>query len=98
MWAPPREVEPTVVTMPAWSPSPTVNRSLDGLYERELIVVFDCPRRWYGLGLMRSSERIKRASGCTCLKLLTVHMRIERFNAGHLAAMFECGQITAILH
>jgi hypothetical protein len=45
-----------------------------------------------------SPERLGQASVATLRKLLTLHVRKERFCEGHLAAMFEEGHILAILH
>jgi hypothetical protein len=91
------KVEDGALTLPFWTPSPVVERFLAGLNERGLIVNFDWPRWWHGRGLARDPARIGHAGARTCLKLLTLHVRADRFTEGHLAAMFESGQIVAIL-
>jgi hypothetical protein len=40
---------------------------------------------------------LETANLLTLRKLLTVHVRKDRFVEGHLARMLECGHITAIL-
>ena len=44
-----------------------------------------------------SPEKVERADAATVLKLLTTHVRADRFCEGHLAAMFESGHIVALL-
>jgi ADP-ribosyl-[dinitrogen reductase] hydrolase len=59
------------------------------------------PFRWMdwveGEQLVERSDLLNRASLQTLRKLLTAHVRADRFNEGHLAAMFESGQIAMIL-
>jgi hypothetical protein len=44
-----------------------------------------------------SPEKVERADAVTIQKLLTTHVRADRFCAGHLAAMFKNGHIVALL-
>ena len=44
-----------------------------------------------------SPEKIKSADVVTVQKLLTTHVRKDRFCDGHLASMFENGHIVALL-
>lgn len=41
---------------------------------------------------------MKKATLKTCIKLLTLHARKERFVDGHFASMVQSGHITAILY
>jgi hypothetical protein len=43
-------------------------------------------------------KRLESASLSEVEKLLTTHARQDRFCSGHIAAMAECGHLTAILH
>jgi hypothetical protein len=44
-----------------------------------------------------SSCKVEQADATTILKLLTTHVRADRFCEGHMAAMFENGHIVALL-
>lgn len=44
-----------------------------------------------------SPQKVERADAATVLKLLTTHVRADRFCDGHLAAMFESGHVVALL-
>jgi hypothetical protein len=44
-----------------------------------------------------SPEKVEQADATTILKLLTTHVRADRFCEGHLAATFENGHIVALL-
>ena len=46
---------------------------------------------------VKSPERIDAADIKTIRKLLTTHVRKERFREGHLAEMFESGHVVALL-
>lgn len=42
-------------------------------------------------------EKLKSADLATIQKLLTTHVRLDRFNGGHFAEMIENGHIVAVL-
>ena len=46
---------------------------------------------------IESREMVESADAVTIQKLLTTHVRADRFCEGHLASMFENGHIVAIL-
>lgn len=94
VWPPKEE---GFATLPMWVANPTVMRFIEGLYERDLIVPFDWPNWAYGRLLMTEPHRIPKATARTCLRLLTMHVRAERFNEGHLASTFDNGQMATIL-
>lgn len=50
-----------------------------------------------GERLVDHPELLRRANLQTLRKLLTAHVRVDRFSEGHLAAMFESGPIAMIL-
>lgn len=47
--------------------------------------------------LMDRRTLLQKASLQTLRKLLTAHVRADRFSEGHLAAVFESGHITMIM-
>lgn len=47
---------------------------------------------------VESPDAIESADAVTIQKLLTTHVRADRFCEGHLASMFESGHILALLH
>jgi hypothetical protein len=58
---------------------------------------FDWMNWWEGEQLVNNPALLKKASQQTLRKLLTAHVRADRFSEGHLAAMFEAGHIVMIL-
>lgn len=72
---------------------------LDALHATKLLVVFDWPA-WQAEAkrLEREPVALQQADLLTLRKLLTVHVRKERFVEGHLAHVLENGHLAAILH
>lgn len=58
---------------------------------------FDWMRWWEGEQLVDNPVLLQKASLQTLRKLLTAHVRADRFSEGHLAAMFESGHMVRIL-
>ena len=83
--------------LPIWIPSDSMRDFIQGLYDRGLMMNFDWTAWEYGRDLAGDFDRIARSNAQTCLKLLTAHVRSDRFVEGHLAAELKGGGITAIL-
>jgi hypothetical protein len=68
------------------------------LYEQRIVIPFDWPS-WQEEAFRYHSDpdALETADLLTLSKLLTTHVRKDRFAEGHLASMLECGHITAIL-
>jgi hypothetical protein len=68
------------------------------LYDRQVVFSFDWPS-WQDEAerLFNEPGALAAADLLTLRKLLTTHVRKERFSEGHLAHMLESGHITAIL-
>jgi hypothetical protein len=83
---------------PFYSVSDEVLDFLDVLDRHHFIFPFDWPR-WQAEGeaYVSDPDALERADLQTLRKLLTMHTRIDRFNEGYLAHIFESGHITAIL-
>jgi hypothetical protein len=62
-----------------------------------VLLGFDWSNWRLGRDLFRHPERIARATLGTICKLITLHIRADRFSCGHLAAMCRNGQVPAIL-
>ena len=84
---------------PFYVRSPIVTEFVGGLDEKGLVVPFDWPA-WSDTAdsYIRNPESLLDASADVCIKLLTLHIRADRFTEGHLAQMLESGHITAILN
>jgi ADP-ribosyl-[dinitrogen reductase] hydrolase len=84
---------------PYFSFSPEVDEFIDALHRQGMIIPFDWTSwRKEAECYQTDSEALETADLLTLRKLLTVHVRAERFAEGHLASVFESGHITAILH
>ena len=91
-------------------PEGDTNRFPYYTYSKEVLEFWRAPRengfmidfRWSAWQenaerLYENPELLKTADLDTLRKLLTTHVRKERFSEGHFAGMIRCGQIKAIL-
>jgi hypothetical protein len=78
--------------------SPEVDGFIRTLNEQNVLVPFDWTS-WQGEAQRYRSdpEALAEADLLTLRRLLTTHIRADRFVEGHLASMLESGHITAIL-
>lgn len=78
--------------------NPTVKQFQRALYDHGCIRDFDWGT-WQpkAVRIFENPGLIQKAQMRTCIKLLTLHIRRERFVDGHLAEMLRSGHITAIL-
>lgn len=74
-----------------------VNEFINILYSEEFIIPFDWSAWDEGIKFIEQPDLLESADFTTLKKLLTVHIRQERFCSGHLAAMIDQGHILAIL-
>ena len=77
---------------------PAVYKFIDACYKNGMVLSFD----WGAWSkeahrYMRDPQLVMFASLNTCMKLLTTHLRAERFCDGHLGEVLRSGHITAIL-
>ena len=84
--------------LPFYTYSDSVSRFIQTVYDAGIVEQFDWPK-WQTKAerLVLDPKAIESASLGTLRKLLTTHVRKDRFCEGHLAAMFENGHILAIL-
>lgn len=85
-------------TFPYFSYHPDVRAFISALDKKNVLFSFD----WTSWGdearrYQLDSDALARADLLTLRKLLTTHVRADRFTEGHLAAMLESGHIVAIL-
>lgn len=99
-WNPPRNEDGTAVISldNMWRLSEQAQEFTAALYENGWIADFDWPS-WQdeAVKYVGSAEKMASADLETIRRLLTTHVRKDRFCDGHLAAMFENGHITALL-
>jgi Family of unknown function (DUF6508) len=80
-----------------WSPSKEVDDFLKGLNVHGLIVDFD----WSNWNRLEHYKARPDAVGSApledCLKLLTAHVRADRFVEGHFASTLESGELQRLL-
>ena len=83
---------------PAFDFSDDAGQFIDCLYHNNWVVPFDWPS-WNEEAerLFNSPELLERADLETLRKLLTLHVRRDRFCEGHLSEMFDTGHLTMIL-
>jgi len=78
--------------------SSEVNQFVDVLYKHNFIIVFDHPS-WQAEAkkYIEDPKLLESADILTLRKLLTLHIRKERFCSGHLVAMIDTGHLVNIL-
>ena len=83
---------------PYYSMSREVMDFIEALSDQEIIFSFDWPS-WQEEAVQYVSDpgAVEQADLLTLRKLLTLHVRKDRFVEGHLAHMLEDGHITAVL-
>ena len=83
---------------PYFAANEDVGRFIQVLYEDGWVEPFDWSK-WQpqGEALYRDRSALARASLSTLRRLLTLHLRKDRFCEGHLAGMLAEGHIVAIL-
>ena len=71
---------------------------VQALYAQQVVFSFDWPS-WQEEAerFVADPEALETADLLTLRKLLTTHVRKDRFVEGHLASVLECGHIVAIL-
>jgi hypothetical protein len=84
--------------MPYFVYAPALQELVQELYDGGWIQDFDWPS-WQGEAerYYEHPELVGRARFRTLVRLLTTHVRKDRFCEGHLAAMVEGGHVAAIL-
>jgi hypothetical protein len=83
---------------PAFLSSSQVNDFVQTLYQQGIIIVFDWTSwREQAQCYQADPGSLAQADLLTLRKLLTTHVRSDRFLEGHLASVLESGLVTAIL-
>jgi ADP-ribosyl-[dinitrogen reductase] hydrolase len=84
-------------SLPYYNYSSEVLNFLRVLGEHNFIIRFPWPDWEEGKRLIGNPELLQRSNLLTLQKLMTKHVRADRFSEGHLAQMFETGEIVMIL-
>ena len=92
------EVRPEVSRLDPYVYAPEAARFSQALYQEDFVVQFNWSA-WSdeAAKYVENPSRLEAADLETLQKLLTCHVRAERFVSGHLAQMIEKGHILAIL-
>ncbi|MDD1443610.1 ADP-ribosylglycohydrolase family protein [Dolichospermum sp. ST_sed3] len=83
--------------MPYYNYTSEVSDFMAALYQHGFIRSFNWANWEEGKRLLDDPALLQKSSFQTIRKLLTAHVRTERFSEGHLAHLFETGQIVMIL-
>ena len=83
---------------PYFAFSPEVERFIHALYQQSIIFPFDW-RSWSDEAKLYQSDpdALEASDLLTLRKLLTAHVRADRFVEGHLAGLLQSGYVTVIL-
>jgi hypothetical protein len=97
-WIESKQGSDEIFSTPWVSYSPEVEKFIKACYEDKVILGF----RWPAWGekaeaFYRNPGLLEKASLLTLRRLLTFHLRKDRFCDGHLLDMFESGHIARIL-
>jgi hypothetical protein len=84
-------------SFPYYTLSKDASRFRKALHDLGFIRPFDWGSWHEGVRYMHDPEALASADLDTLCKLLTAHLRQERFCDGHLASMYKCGHLTGIL-
>jgi len=77
---------------------PAVYKFIDACYENGMVLSFDWGAWSHKARRYMTDPQLVMSCGLnTCKKLLTTHLRAERFCDGHLQEVLRSGHITAIL-
>ena len=96
-WHSSEQFDENTLTFPYYEYSSSVGSFLATLYEEEFIYPFDWVNWDYGRKLSRDPKLLQKANLLSLRKLITAHVRQDRFCEGHLANAFRDGQIVRIL-
>ena len=93
------EVNLDVSLLNPYSYAPEVDQFIQALYQEGLVIQFDWTI-WQQQAeeFINHPERVKTADLVTIQKLLTTHVRAERFCSGHLAHTIQTGPLLVILN
>ena len=83
---------------PHFAFSPEVDEFVAALYQQNIIIPFDW-RSWSeeAKRYQADPDALEASDLLTLRKLLTAHVRADRFVEGRLAGLFQSGHLTAIL-
>ena len=77
--------------------SDLLRKFIRGVHERNIIIDFDWVEWKDTVPFFENPELVKNISMTDCRKMLTAHVRANRFVGGYLAYSIEAGEVTSIL-
>ena len=87
-----------IIMMPFPVYDSIVDEFVQALYDHGFVQNFDWPGWEEAQAYVERPELLASADLETCIKLLSTHVRKERFCDGHLAEMITTGHLLAVLH
>jgi len=96
-WHTSRNNDENDLTLPCYEYSELVGKFIQTLYDEGFIYPFDWSKWNYGIKLSQNNELMQKANLLNLRKLVTAHVRQDRFCEGHLASLLENGIIVKIL-
>ncbi len=96
-WHPSDQIDENTSTFPCYEYSNSVSKFLSTLYDEGFIYPFDWGGWNYGVKLSRNPELLQKANLLTLRKIITAHIRQDRFCEGHLASVFKNGLVVCFL-
>lgn len=96
-WHSSKQIDENTLTFPYYEYSTSVSKFLQTLYAEGFIYPFDWGSWDYGVKLSRNPELVQKANLLTLRKLMTAHVRQDRFCEGHLASVFKNGLVVCLL-
>ena len=97
-WHGSKTLKDGAMTFPWEEHSALVSEFVSCLYNNGFVQGFDwSPWQRSAVKYFEDGDSLKKASLATLVRLLTLHVRKDRFFEGHLSEMIRCGHIVAIL-
>jgi hypothetical protein len=96
-WHSSRKIGKNTSSFPYFEYSDLVSKFIQTLYDEGLIYHFDWSSWNYGIKLTQNHNLLQKANLLTLRKLITAHIRRERFCEGHLASAFQSGLVIRVL-
>jgi len=96
-WHLPERIDGKTLGFPYYEYSPLVGKFLGTLCGEGFIYPFTLVNWDYGEKLSRNSELLQKANLLTLRKLMSAHLRYDRFCEGHLAVILANGLVVRLL-
>lgn len=96
-WHPSGKIDKNTSSFPYFEYSDLASKFIQTLYDEGFIYPFDWSNWSYGIKLSQNHNLIQKANLLTLRKLITAHVKQDRFCDGHLASVFQSGLVIRVL-